>query len=202
MSKVAVTAQKSTRGRKNTRRLTVYCDASVGTEAHGNHGVAGVSAIAVIDGLVVEQTAHAYEGEDSPPDAELAGLVHATELALRVVRRLHMRNSTIKILCDCQPALGMVAKNERICAIMDELRQHGMNAVFTYVVGTQRHHNLCHATANDVRSKMLQQVKGRKVAEAKQAATEKLSDTARGQQLLSAGSMFSKLRSKAAGAGA
>ena len=169
-------------GRPNLRRLSVFSDASINT------GVGAYSSVAVMDNLVVEQNAVAYlaDGDDSN-EAEMLGLINSAMLAVRVVKRLKITNSVVRVLCDNQHSIYKAAYESRLDAPLEELRQHGVSVLITYVGGEHVHHQLCHATCNLYRKRKLIEL------EAEQSAKVVENPSQRQQNLRSAAAAFAKV---------
>jgi hypothetical protein len=139
--------------RPNKRRLTVYSDASFG------HYIAGISAIAVVDDLIVEQTASAFSTQHAKTEEfEMLGLISAAALATKLVKRLKLRNSTVKLLCDNQGTIALSHNEPRLEPYFEVLRKHGINVCITYIDGNHPIHHLCHLASNRFRRNVQQEI--------------------------------------------
>jgi len=180
--------------RPNTRRLAVYCDASVAA------GYVGISALAVVDDVVVGQTSDAFRiTKDSSTAAELEWLISAAQLAVKTAKRLKMRNSTVRLLCDNQSTLSHSLHDNAVEGCIAELRKLGMNVLICYINGDDMYHNLCHVTSNQARAQAQQYNGGnegmliKKVIDA-EAVTQKAAQVSRRFKLLGTSAEVRKFR--------
>lgn len=130
------------------KNLSVYTDASFGA------GAASVANSVVLNDLIIESSAVGYATNNADIAAhELHGIVYAVASVLKVVKRKKLKNMNIKVLCDNMSSIAKAAECDLLAPYLEGLRQRGCNVFITYVMGSNRFHNICHHTATTFRLK-------------------------------------------------